>query len=231
MPKRKHAHDVVLRQGWLSFAPPPFRKSVLDRCRLQEFKADATIYSVGDPPGGMYRLVRGNLALSIAPGERGPYVAHFAQPGTWFGEAAAFTEQPRRIGLAVTRDTEVLHLPLPAIREIVAVDPGAWRFFGLAAIAHYDVAIGAADDLLIRDHVKRSVAVLLRLGGCRYRTAHGAKPVEVDVSQEDFAVMTNLARTTAGRVLRTLEAEGRVEVSYRRVRILAPDALRMMLGP
>ncbi len=231
MPKRKHAHDVVLRQGWLSFAPPPFRKSVLDRCKLQEFKADATIYSVGDPPGGMYGLVRGNLALSIAPGERGPYVAHFAQPGTWFGEAAAFTEQPRRIGLAVTRDTEVLHLPLPAIREIVAVDPGAWRFFGLAAIAHYDVAIGAADDLLIRDHVKRSVAVLLRLGGCRYRTAHGAKPVEVDVSQEDFAVMTNLARTTAGRVLRTLEAEGRVEVSYRRVRILAPDALRMMLGP
>ena len=62
---------------------------------------------------------------------------------------------------------EVLHLPLPAIREIVAADPGAWRFFGLAAIAHYDVAIGAADDLLIRDHVKRSVAVLLRLGGCR----------------------------------------------------------------
>ena len=114
-----------------------------------------------DLPGGMYGLVRGILALSIAPGERGPYIAHFARPGTWFGEAAAFTEQPRRIGLAVTRDTAVLHLPLPAVREIVTVDPGAWRFFGLAAIAHYDVAIGAADDLLIRDHVKRSVAVAL----------------------------------------------------------------------
>ena len=177
----------------------------------------------------MYGLVDGNLALSIAPGERGPYVAHFAQPGTWFGEAAAFTEQPRRIGLAVTRDTEALHLPLPAIREIVAADPGAWRFFGLAAIAHNDVAIGGADDLLIRDHVKRSVAVLLRLGGCRYRTPDGRPPVEVDVSQEDFAVMTNLARTTAGTVLRKLAADGHIEVSYRRVRILAPDALRMTL--
>ena len=123
------------------------------------------------------------------------------RPGTWFGEAAAFTEQPRRIGLAVTRDSELLHLPLPAIREIVAADPGAWRFFGLAAIAHYDVAIGAADDLLIRDHVKRSVAVLLRLGGCRYVTPPGPAPIEVDVSQEDFAAMTNVARTTAGTVL------------------------------
>ena len=229
MPKRRRAHDVVSQQGWLSFTPPPFRKSVLDRCTLLEFAADATIYSVGDPPGGMYGLVRGNLALSIAPGERGPYVAHFARPGTWFGEAAAFTEQPRRIGLAVTGDTEVLHLPLPAIREIVTIDPGAWRFFGLAAIAHYDVAIGAADDLLIRDHVKRSVAVLLRLGGCRYRTTQGAEPVEVDVSQEDFATMTNLARTTAGTVLRSLAAEGHIHVSYRCVRILAPDALRRML--
>lgn len=223
------AHTIVSRQGWLSFVPRSFRQIVLDRCKLQEYKDGATIYSVGDPPGGMYGLIRGNLAISIAPGERGPYVAHFAQPGTWFGEAAAFTEQPRRIGLAAARDTEVLHLPLPAIREIVLADPGSWRYFGLAAIAHIDGAIGAADDLLIRDHVKRSVAVLLRLGGCRYRTPEGAQPIDVEVSQEDFATMTNVARTTAGMVLRKLEANGGVEVSYRRVRILAPDALRMML--
>ena len=229
MPKRALTQEIVSRQGWLSYSPPPFRKIVLDRCKLEKFKAGATIYSVGDPPGGMYGLVRGNLAISIAPGERGPFIAHFAQPGTWFGEAAAFTEQPRRIGLAVARDTEVLHLPLPAIREIVTADPGAWRFFGLASILHIDVAIGAADDLLIRDHFKRSVAVLLRLGGCRYRTPGGARPIDVDVSQEDFATMTNMARTTAGTVLRKLETDGHVEVSYRRVRILAPDALRTML--
>jgi CRP/FNR family transcriptional regulator, cyclic AMP receptor protein len=230
MPKRAQTHDIVSRQGWLSHTPAPFRRTVLDRCKLQEFKAGATIYSVGDAPGGMYGLVVGSFALSIAPGERGPYVAHFARPGTWFGEAAAFTEQPRRVSLAVTRDSEVLHLPLPAIREIVAADPGAWRFFGLAAIAHNDTAIGASDDLLIRDHFKRSVAVLLRLGGCRYVTPSGPAPIEVDVSQEDFAAMTNTARTTAGAVLRKLEAAGHIDVAYRRVHILAPARLRAMLG-
>ena len=229
MPTLPQAHAIVSREGWLSFTPPPFRQTVLARCKLEALKAGATIYSVGDPPGGMYGLVRGSFAISVAPGERGPYVAHFARPGTWFGEAAAFTEQPRRISLAVTRNSKFLHLPLPAIREIVTADPGAWRFFGLAAIAHNDTAIGAADDLLIRDHVKRSVAVLLRLGGCRYSTPQGSMSIEIDVSQEDLAVMTNLARTTSGTVLRTLEAAGQVKVSYRRVRILAPDALRAML--
>ena len=229
MPTLPQAHAIVSREGWLSFTPPPFRQTVLGHCKLEALKAGATIYSVGDPPGGMYGLVRGSFALSIAPGERGPYVAHFARPGTWVGEAAAFTEQPRRISLAVTRDLKFLHLPLPAIREIVTADPGAWRFFGLAAIAHNDTAIGAADDLLIRDHVKRSVAVLLRLGGCRYLTPSGSSPIEIDVSQEDLAVMTNLARTTAGSVLRTFEASGHIKVSYRRVSILAPDKLREML--
>jgi CRP-like cAMP-binding protein len=229
MPKRAQTQEIVSRQGWLSYAPAPFRQAVLDRCKLMKMTGGSTIYSVGDPPGGMFGLVAGSFAISIAPGERGPYIAHFAQPGMWFGEAAAFTEQPRRIGLAVTRDSEVLHLPLPAIREIVASDPGTWRFFGLASIIHNDDAIGGADDLLIRDHVKRSIAVLLRLGGCRYRTPREPRPIEVDVSQDDFAAMTNMARTTAGTVLRKLEADGGVQVSYRRVRIIAPDALRAML--
>ena len=230
MPKRAQTQDTVSQQGWLSFTPPPFRQNVLDRCKLLVLRDGATIYSVGDPPGGMYGLVAGAFAISIAPGERGPYVAHAALPGSWFGEAAAFTERPRRIGLSVSRNSEVLHLPLPSIREIVAADPGAWRLFGLAAIAHIDGAIGAADDLLIRDHFKRSVAVLLRLGGCRYGAPAGAGPIEVDVSQEDFATMTNTARTTAGIVLRKLEADGHIGVSYRKVRILAPDALRVLLG-
>ena len=229
MPTLPEAHAIVSREGWLGYVPPPFRKTVLDHCKLQALEAGATIYSVGDPSGGMYGLVRGNLALSIAPGERGPYVAHFIRPGTWFGEVAALLEQPRRVGLAATRDSKVLHLPQRAIREIMMADPGAWKFFFLATVAHYDVAIGAADDLMIRDHVKRSIAVLLRLGGCRQRTPTGMASIEVDVSQEDFAAMTNQARNTAGTVLRRLEADGPIEVSYRRVRILAPDTLRTML--
>ena len=41
------------------------------------------------------------------------------------------------------------------------------------------------------------------------QTPPSASSIEIDVSQEDFAAMTNLARTTAGTVLRTLEARSR----------------------
>ena len=159
-----------------------------------------------------------------------PYIGHLAQPGTWFGEGPAFTEQPRQVGLAVTRDAYVLHLPLPAIREIVARDPGAWRWLGLALLANLDTAIGGSDDLMIRDHVKRFVAVLLRLGGCRYATPPAGETIEIDVNQEDLAAMTIMARTTAGALLHKLQTAGHIEARYRSIRVLAPDALRAMLA-
>jgi CRP/FNR family transcriptional regulator, cyclic AMP receptor protein len=221
--------EIVLRQGWLSQTPPWFQSGVLDRCQLRHFKTGESIYSIGDPPGGMFGLVAGGLNLLIAPNERGPYFTHVARPGAWFGEAAAFTGQPRRVGLTAARDSELLHLPLHAIREIVENNPVAWRYFALVTIGHLDLAIGAHDDLMIRDHVKRCVAVLLRLGGCRLSSPPNSLPIEIDLSQEDIAFMSNLSRTTAGAVLRKLEAMGHLEQSYRRIRILAPDALRAML--
>ena len=89
--------------------------------------------------------------------------------------------------------------------------------------------MGTSDDLMIRDHVKRFLAVLLRLGNCRHVSPRDGRPIEVDTSHEDIAHMANVARTTAGTILRKLESNGHVTLSYRRINILAPDALRMML--
>lgn len=224
------AQETVSRQGWLSFVPEVFRLDVLTKCHLRHFEAGQSVYLVGDPPGGLYGLVSGSLGISIAPGERGPYFAHLAQPGEWFGEAAAITGQPRRVGLTATRPTQLLHLPLPAVLDMAARNGEVWRYIALLTTAHLDVAIGACDDLMIRDHVKRCIAMLLRLAGCRGRTPPGTEPRIVDLSQEDLAAIANVARTTIGSVLHRLEQEGRIEQSYRRIRILRPDSLRAMLG-
>ena len=130
MPTRVQAHDMVSREGWLSFTPEPFWRVVLDRCKLEAFSAGATIYSVGDPPGGMFGLLRGSFALSIAPGERGPISRISRDQARGSARLRPSPASLRRIGLAVTRDSKLLHLPLHGICEIVAADPGAWRFFG-----------------------------------------------------------------------------------------------------
>lgn len=224
------AEVIVSQRGWLGQTLPWFQRLVLDRSQIQDFRAGTTICRVGDPLTGMHGLVSGGLALSITPDTRGPHIAHIALAGSWIGEGSAFSNEPQRLGLLTTRPTTLLHLPQSAIREIVDLDPNAWRYFGVAAALHFDSAIGAVGDLLIRDHVKRAIAVLLRLGGVRECTQSDLLPIELDISQQDFATMANLARTTVGTVFRMLEAAGQISLSYRRVVILAPDALKAMLA-
>jgi CRP-like cAMP-binding protein len=223
------AQKVVVANGWLSMTPEPFRGMVLDRCRLQFFTAGQSLYMLGDPPGGMFGLVSGGLSISIGSRDRGPYLGHIARPGAWFGEAAAITRQPRRIGLVATRDAQMLHLPLPKIDEIVVADPVAWRWFALVPIGHLDTAISACDDLMLRNHVKRCIAVLLRLGGCRHACSEKSTLAEIDISQDELAMLANVARTTVGAILKKLETTGHIRQSYRRISLLAPDALRAMV--
>ncbi len=128
-----------------------------------------------------------------------------------------------------TRDTILLNLPLHAIHEIVGKDPGAWRLFALATMHHLDVAIGACDDMRIRDPVKRCIAVLLRLAGHRLPSQTNPPYHEIDLSQEHIAHLANVARTTINAVLRDLETGGKLKRSYRRIRILAPAEMRAML--
>jgi CRP/FNR family cyclic AMP-dependent transcriptional regulator len=89
--------------------------------------------------------------------------------------------------------------------------------------------LGGADDLMQRNHVKRFVAVLLRLGNCRVASPHNRGPIEIDMKHEDLAHMANVSRTTVGAILRKLQAEGHLALSYRHISILAPNALRAML--
>lgn len=224
------AASLVRGRGWLSFTPRVFQDAVLSRCALQSYKAGATVYSLGDPPGGLYGLLSGNLGVTVAPGERGPYLAHFAQPGSWIGEGAIITGRPRQVGLIATRDCKLLHLPLNDLRTILAEDPAAWRWIAVLTTVHLEVAIGAADDLMIRDHVKRFIAVLLRLAGLRYDDAPGPGLSSVHVNQDEIAYMANLARTTAGAILRDLETQGNIDLSYRKITIINAAALREKLG-
>lgn len=223
------ARDVMLERGWLSRMPPAFRRRVLAQCQHRKVKGGTQVFQLGDSAGGLFGVVRGGVAIEIVPAGRGPNLVSLMRPGGWFGSAAALTGQERRIGARTTRDSELLYLPVQAMDAIVADDLEAWRYFVLLPISEFEAAIALCDDLMRREHVQRFVGVLLHLCGCRRETPPHFEPIELDVGQEDVANMANVARTTAGSILRKLESAGQLELSYRRIRILSPTSLRQML--
>lgn len=228
------AKTIVTTRGWLSLTPEEFRRAVISRVSLQSYQAGDSIYSVGDPPGGMYGLAAGSVKIASAPGERGPYFAQIMTPGHWSGYGPAIAGCNRIVGLSAGRDCQVLFLPLRAINEITTRDPVSWRYIAGLSLSDTQLALGAMDDLTIRDEFHRCIAILLRTGGLRHvngnTNGNHSEPVRVDVNQIELAHMCNLSRSALGGFLRRLEAEGEIEIGYGQIAILKPSALRARLA-
>ena len=216
--------------GWLSLTPPAFQRSVLERAMPRQLKAGETLHFTGDDSTGMYGVLTGRLRVTISGDEHGPYLVHMLRPGSWIGEGPSITGRASVVTPTAAVTSELLFLPLAAINEIVRRDPAHWRFFIIPLQDHFELSVGAVADLVQRDYVKRIAASLLRLGGCRTGAASRRSKIEIDASQEEIAIMANVARTTAGSVLRDLARKGVIEVGYGRITLLAPARLRAILA-
>lgn len=224
------ALEAIRTKGWLSNTQEDFQQAVLDRCQVKKFKAGSTIYRMGDPSTGLFGLAIGHLSVEIAPAERGPYLAFFAEPGTWLGFQGVATGQPRHTNLRATRCSELFFLPAKAIEDLVRDDPARWRIFSSLSLEDLNKVTSLLDDVIRRDHVQRVVATLLHFSGCRSATPPDVKRIELDVGQEEVARIANTGRTVTGAVLRDFEKAGHIELAYRRIHVLAPDALRAQLS-
>ena len=107
--------------------------------------------------------------------------------------------------------------------------PETCRLFALVSAGYVKIATLAADDLLIRDPSSAVSPCCSASADAGSPARRPQRPSTSKLNQQGLATLSNLARTTTGAILRQLEELGHVEVSYRHIRILAPDALRAML--
>ena len=101
----------------------------------------------------------------------------------------------------------------------------AWRHFNQLVAGSSDLERGEVHDLKIRDARMRCVVTILRLCGYRHSINSSADQTEFDLAQDDLAYLSNLSRNAVGLFLRELERQKLIEVSYRRLKVLVPEAL------
>jgi CRP-like cAMP-binding protein len=213
------AEQTLSRRGWLAHQPEPFQRLVFDDCLLQQLERGAPVYHMGDPPGGIYGIAAGALAVSIAPGEVGPYLAHLATVGFWIGEGPFLTGEPRRVGLVAASDCVLMNLPLHTMEQIAADDPMAIRRFAQIAISNLDLALKVISDLMIPQPDRRIAAVLVRSAG-----AHD-EPV-VRVSQTELGRLANASRKLVNKALKRFAEAAWVAPHYGAIQILDVQALK-----
>jgi CRP/FNR family transcriptional regulator, cyclic AMP receptor protein len=213
------AEQVLSRRGWLAGQAADFSRAVLDQCLLMPLEKGAPVYHLGDPPGGIYGIAAGALAISIAPGDSGPYLAHLGTAGTWIGEGPFLTGEPRRVDLVAATQCVLMNLPLHAMERMAAEDPMAIRRFAQIAISNLDLALRVISDLMIKQPERRIAAVLVRSAGVQDEPT-------VRVSQAELGRLANASRKLVNKALQRFAASAWVVPHYGAIQILDMEALK-----
>lgn len=230
-PENENCHQFASlfeARGWLALQPPFFRNQILAMARpLRKSRGD-WVFSIGDPPGGIFGVVSGGIGIEGAGPFHALRLGHVLRAGAWFGHHPALAPGGRRTqGMRAMEDTLLLHVPLAPLQAFMTEDPVAARCVGNMADGGSILAIRIISDLLIPDATKRIAAVLLRVTGAE----EGIEPSHPDgflMTQAELGEMANVSRPHVNRVLGGFAAKGWLERNYQRLRVTNVQALRTL---
>ena len=99
-------------------------KRLAQSARLMVFGHDEHVVKQGDRDDAMYALLSGeaNVVVDEAEGGRGTVVGRL-KAGSFFGEMAALTGEPRTASVVADRDLEVLAIRSDGLREVLETRP------------------------------------------------------------------------------------------------------------
>lgn len=192
---------------WETFAQsrPPVRCSPGYLIYLQD--TDATCF---------YYLKSGRVRSFLQSEDGEERVLNVYHAGSLFGEASFFDELPRVSSAVALTPCEIV----PIDRELVSQEFARNPELALAMMKYLARTVrllsGQVDQMAFRPARRRVADYLLALA---------PKTGPVSCTQEDIAAAVSVSRVTVSRVLNTFARAGWVELGYRGVTILDPDAL------
>lgn len=221
------AHEALFAaRGWLSQQPAGFRRQILEMARCVTVARGEWVFSINDPPGGIYGVVSGGIGIEGG----GPFhmlrLGHVLRAGSWFGHHPILVPGARRTqGMRAMEDSELLYVPLTPLEVLVKVDSVAARSIGSMADGGSILATRIISDLLIPDAGRRIAAVLLRVTAAE----DGVEPHHPDgflMTQAELGEMANVSRPHVNQALGELERKGWIIKHYQRLRIIDVEGLR-----
>lgn len=229
--KTPNDYRQLLETGrWFKKLPERFKDALLAAGALRTLARGERLFSRGDPPGGIYAVLDGAVAVSgVAEGGKEALLI-ISEPPSWFGEIAVFDGRPRTHDAAADGGTALLlWVPQDALVELLASEPTWWRELALLMASKLRLAFLAMEENALYPAATRLARRLVMIAE-RYGEWQHVTSRVLDVRQEQLAMMLSISRQTANQVLKDLEADGVIALSYGEIEIRDLDALRRRAG-
>ncbi|WP_411381617.1 Crp/Fnr family transcriptional regulator [Pseudomonas sp. MPB26] len=221
-------HARLASGHWFSHLPVDLQRSLLVAARLRSLTAGQSLFKRGDPPCGLYAVLDGAVRISAVNAQGKEAVLSLVETPYWFGEICLFDNLPRTHDALAMGPCTLLQVPQASMLDILAKQPVYWR----------DVALLMSHKLrlsLINIEQMSLMPASARLAHRLLMIAEGYGEIDparrtLQLPQEDLAAMLGLSRQTTNSLLKALEQQGIIGLSYGAIEVLDLQGLRQAAG-
>jgi CRP/FNR family cyclic AMP-dependent transcriptional regulator len=206
------AERVLTTHGWLSEQPPALQRAVLDASHVQHYQAGDPVIRRGEPPLGLFAVVKGMVKLHHNLPDGREVVLWPAEPGFWFGIRDLIAHELLRYGATAAIPTTLLYLPRLVFDELLEQEPRYALNFANMMARNFLLVLRQLAEVL-REPVIARVAYLITLL-CQEAGERGGKWHINKVPRHDLANMLDVPPETLTKALEVLEADDLIELQF-----------------
>lgn len=203
------------------------RQYVTDNFEMREYDKGEYLYTEHDTPLYMMCLLKGKVMISKTGTGRRQQIIRLIREEGFFGYRPAFTGENYHTS-ASTCETSVIGLiPISIIKELIRDNSSLAVYF----IKQLASMLGDADMLavnLTQKHVRGRLAQSLLALKEKYGVKEDGCTLNVSLSREELANMSNMITNNAIRTLSAFASENLINITGRQIKIINEDELRQV---
>jgi CRP/FNR family transcriptional regulator len=104
-------------------APPELFVSMQKLCQPQEYKAETVLFSVGDPPRGIFLIFTGAVRLTLPGQGNAKGFDRLAGPNCILGLPSTITNKPYSLRARVLEDAQLGFVPRSEVNDYFRIHP------------------------------------------------------------------------------------------------------------
>ena len=184
----------------------------LQHCTKKVYKPRSTIIYAGDNSDCLYYLVDGSVSVAIEDEEGKEIIIAYLNKGAFFGEMGLFENRaPRSAWVHAKTESTIAEISYTKFKEVSAKYPELMVSVGRQMSERLRKTTEKVGTLAFYDVTGRVARTLLDL--CKEPDAMTHPDgMQIKITRQEIGRIVGCSREMVGRVLKTLEEQGLVEV-------------------
>ncbi len=199
-------------------APIPKIKNLdayLSHCHRRRFTARSTIIHAGDVSDSLFYIVKGSVTILIEDEQGREMIIAYLNQGDFFGEMGLFDQnlanQDRSAWVRAKTECEVAEVSYGKFRELSHRDPDLLYAVGRQMAERLRNTTRKVGNLAFLDVTGRVAGSLIEL--CKQPDAMThPSGMQIKITRQEIGRIVGCSREMVGRVLKSLEEQGLIEV-------------------